>query len=140
MLLDAHGHPERETLSRFEVGIGPTAIPYFVRWDDASPPELHQVIGIAVRGSFTFSQAPLSFQPGKLGRRLFHAADAEILEKKVVFVATVSEGEGRLSWSTVDKKPLPIQTGQDFSRLSFPELVAEELTVVDASGAHEPPE
>ena len=140
MLVEAHGHPERENLSRFEVGIRSAAMPYFVRWEETSPAEFHQIIGIEVRGSISFSQAPLKFQPGKLGHRLFHAADAEILGKKVVFVATESKGEGRLSWSTVDKKPLPLPlpTGQDLSTRSFPELLAGEPIFVDASAIQRP--
>ena len=122
-LKTAHEDPNRDALNEFLL-LAPVASSGYLLHHEASG-EYHTLDAVIVGGKFAFNQSKVEFAPGRLGDRRFHAAHSTLLGADLVWVATVDEdlSQAKVSWTTVDKKPLPFPEPPDLSTLVFPEAV-----------------
>ena len=104
--IDAHNHPERDLLDKFECSIRLDSLGYYLRAETSN--ELHHVKAVEFRGKLRFAQQELAFEFSDLGNRRYGFTEAPILNQPVVWVTSTDENEGttKISGRTKDGKPL----------------------------------
>jgi hypothetical protein len=106
--VDAHHHPERDLLDKFECVVGLDSLGYYLRSETAN--ELHHVKAVEFKGKFRFVQQELAFEFSYLGNRRYGFTEAPILDRPVIWVTSTDENDGttKLSGRTKDGKPLSL--------------------------------
>ncbi|MDP9404405.1 MAG: hypothetical protein M3P85_14015 [Actinomycetota bacterium] len=125
----AHQDPNGDSLNEFLLLSIVASCGYLLHHEASD--EYHRLEALLVGGRFSFHQSKVEFSPGRLGDRQFHAANSKFLGVDLVWVATVDEerGQAELSWTTVNKEPLPLPEPANLSTLLFPEVLTVSASV-----------
>lgn len=120
---DAHGHPERDALKSLSCGVTVGALGYHLRAEPAG--ELHAIAAIEIEGEFGFAQHELAFAVADLGGRRYGSAEASVLSRPTVWVATTDQDADKttISWRTTDGKPLTEPPSAPVRAPQFPGLL-----------------
>jgi hypothetical protein len=105
---DAHHHPERDLLDKFECVVVLDSLGYYLRAETTN--ELHHVKALEFKGKFRFVQQELAFEFSYLGSRRYGFTEAPIMDQPVVWVASTDENDQttKISGRTKDGKPLSL--------------------------------
>jgi hypothetical protein len=83
-----------------------SALGYHLRAEPAG--DLHPIVAIEIEGEFHFVQQELAFALTDLGGRRYGSAEAPVLDRPAVWVATTDQAAEKptISWRTTDGKPV----------------------------------
>jgi hypothetical protein len=110
--IEAHGHEQREDLKWFTArveGIG-DRVKLFLRTSGVAPPELHRIEAVEIVGKFTWLQTELKFAVVDIIGRAHGIAQAPMLGKDSVWVATAKDDDSdevTVSWRTMESSMSP---------------------------------
>ncbi len=125
--IEAHNHSEREQIESFTLGLNISRLGYFVKHLKSG--ELHPIEELRPWGDFRWEQVEIPLTMTRLGQRTYGAAQASIVGRSVVWVATTDEARQltKLSWQTTDG-PGPAQPQEELAvPKAFPGLLTLSL-------------
>jgi hypothetical protein len=126
-LMSAHGHPDRENLKGFSVGLPLRDYDYYLHKEESD--QLHRIIAMELTGEFIFTQDELAFQMTRIGGRVFGSGRGPLFGRDAVWVGTTDDDAQKttISWKALDATGNESgRARDDVTRRRFPGLL--ELT------------
>jgi hypothetical protein len=102
---EAHGREDREDVTWFTFRSEDIGGKLFLRTSEVVPPELHRIEAIEIVGTFAWQQTELKFAIVDINGRAHGIAQAPMLGKDAVWVATAKDGDSdevNVSWRTMN--------------------------------------